>query len=87
VNIAKLPELVRGSPKICEYDKEDGEQERDLVHNPTTGITYAFLHAYAVRSCRADRDSCALCSVPSRSLSVVAVHHSGRTPTAVDMAA
>ena len=34
------------------------------------GATYAFVYASAVRSCRGDRDSCVLCSVPSRSLSV-----------------
>jgi hypothetical protein len=71
-NIAKLRELLRESwaPKTCEYDKEDGERERDSVHNPTMGVTNASRHAYAVRSCRADRDICALCSVPSRRLSV-----------------
>jgi hypothetical protein len=46
-------------------------EKRDLasVHNTTRGASYALVHACAVRSCRADRDSCALCSVPSRSLS------------------
>ena len=44
----------------------------DALHNPTMGgTTYAFVYASAVRSCRGDRDCCALCSVPSRSLSVV----------------
>jgi|SRR6516165_8977434 hypothetical protein len=43
----------------------------DAVHNLTTGSkTYAFVHASAARSYRGDRDSCVLCSVPSRSLSV-----------------
>jgi hypothetical protein len=47
-------------------------EKRDLasVHNTTRGASYALVHACAVRSCRADRDSCALCSVPSRRLSV-----------------
>jgi hypothetical protein len=41
------------------------------VHTPKLrGATYAIVHASAVRSCRGDRDSCVLCSVPSRSLSV-----------------
>ena len=30
------------------------------------GATYAFVHACAARSCRADRVSCVLCSVPRR---------------------
>src|SRR5262249_57375003 len=41
-----------------------------VLHSPTKGSNYAFIHASAVRSYRGDRDSCVLCSVPSRSLSV-----------------
>ena len=50
--------------------KEGEERERDSVHNPTKGAIYAFGYAYAVCSCRVDRNSCVLCCVPGRRLSV-----------------
>ena len=41
------------------------------VYNPKLGGgAHAFVHASAVRFYRGGRDSCVLCSIPSRSLSV-----------------
>ena len=64
MRLAKLPDLL----KARERDKEDenGTGLRSIIRQ--RGATYAFVHASAVRSCRGDRDSCVLCSVPSRSL-------------------
>src|SRR5215468_2967684 len=65
-SIGKLPDLLKTRGR----DKVGGERDQASVHNPTTGSKlYAFVHACALRSRRGDRDSCALCSVPSRSLS------------------
>jgi hypothetical protein len=47
---------------------EDGTALRSIIR--LRGPTYAFVRACAARSCRADRDSCVLCDVPSRRLSV-----------------
>jgi hypothetical protein len=46
---------------------ENGTRFRSIIRR---GAIHAFVRASAVRSYRGVRDSCALCSVPSRSLSV-----------------
>src|SRR6516165_5954944 len=61
--------------KLVSATNRAENRTRASVHNATRGASYALVHACAVRSCRADRDSCALCSVPSRSLSVATQHN------------
>jgi len=61
--------------KLVSATNRAENRTRASVHNATRGASYALVHACAVRSCRADRDSCALCGVPSGSLSVSAPHN------------
>ena len=51
--------------KLVSATNRAENRTRASVHNATRGASYALVHACAVRSCRADRDSCALCGVPS----------------------